>query len=110
MELLFKLVVGHYLCDFPLQGDFCAKAKNRINPIPGVPWYHCMTAHCMIQAGMVYFLTRSWLLTGMEFVVHFLLDYAKSEGKIDFEQDQVNHICCKLIYVGLIQLFGRHLF
>ena len=36
--ILFWLMVGHALADYPLQGDFLAKAKNRTAPIPGVPW------------------------------------------------------------------------
>lgn len=37
--MLTALIAGHFLCDYPLQGDFLSKAKNRVNPIPGVPWY-----------------------------------------------------------------------
>jgi hypothetical protein len=40
VALLFgALVAAHALCDYPLQGDFLARAKNRAAPIAGVPWY-----------------------------------------------------------------------
>lgn len=38
-ETALMLLAGHALCDYPLQGDFLAKAKNRAAPLPGVPWY-----------------------------------------------------------------------
>lgn len=37
--LFAALVAGHALADYPLQGDFLARAKNRAAPIPGVPWF-----------------------------------------------------------------------
>lgn len=35
MELLFILIAGHALADYPLQGDFLAKGKNHKAPIAG---------------------------------------------------------------------------
>lgn len=36
LATIFALMLaGHALADYPLQGDFLAKAKNRANPIPG---------------------------------------------------------------------------
>ena len=52
-HMLFVLVVAHFLCDFPLQGDFLAKAKNPEAPLPGVPWQWAMLAHAAIHAGAV---------------------------------------------------------
>ena len=56
--MLLALVIGHALCEYPLQGDYLAKNKNRhINTSGG--WWLDMLAHCLIQSGMV------WLITGM---------------------------------------------
>jgi hypothetical protein len=33
------LIAGHALADYPLQGDFLSRAKNRSAPIPGFPWW-----------------------------------------------------------------------
>ena len=51
--LLWLLLCGHALCDYPLQGDFLARGKNHTDPIPGIPWVHCLVAHALIHGGMV---------------------------------------------------------
>lgn len=37
--MAIALVAGHALADYPLQGDFLARAKNRTAPIAGFPWW-----------------------------------------------------------------------
>lgn len=111
---LILLLAGHALCDYPLQGDFLAKGKNRWKPIPGVPWYHCMVAHCLIHAGMVYLITNIPLLAVLEFVIHFVTDYAKCAGWFGqqtfgtevinpkaFNIDQAIHFACKVLWATL---------
>jgi Protein of unknown function (DUF3307) len=95
---LFLLIAGHALADYPLQGDFLARGKNFRNPIPGVPWYQCMLAHCMIHAGVVYLITHSLVIGLAEFGLHFMIDYAKCDGRLTFNQDQGLHIVCKGIW------------
>lgn len=102
MMLLFWLLVGHALCDYPLQGDFLARAKNHRAPLPGVPWYQCLIAHSLIQAGMVTFVTHSQLFGIAEFALHFVTDWMKSDGWIDYNQDQAIHVLCKIAYVVTI--------
>ena len=116
--LLFFL---HYLGDYPLQGDFIAKAKNSTAPIPGVPWWQAMMAHSVIQGGLVYFgvcviyLTSSFIWLGRigsvelqyalvlggiafcaEAVIHFVTDHAKCHNKISYNVDQLIHLVCKI--------------
>jgi len=98
MEIFLKLLVGHCLCDSPLQGDFLAKAKNHKVPIPGVPWYQALVAHSVIQAGMVWLVTGKLWMAGAEFVAHAMIDYLKSEEKINFSQDQYLHVGFKAVY------------
>jgi hypothetical protein len=98
---LFLLIVGHALADFPLQGDFLARGKNHRNPIPGIPWCQCLFAHAMIHAGMVYVITHSLVLGLCEFVIHAATDWAKSEGKLTFNQDQAIHYACKCAWAVL---------
>lgn len=96
---LFALLCGaHFLLDYPLQGDFLSKAKNRAAAIPGVPWYQAMTAHCFIQACGVWLLTGSAALGVAEFLIHFATDDAKCNGRISFNQDQAIHIGCKVAW------------
>ncbi len=102
--LFFKLLIGHAVCDYPLQGDFIGKFKSHKveSPIPGVKiWFHLLTAHALIHAGAV------WLITGMawlglaEFVLHWWIDWAKSEGLSDFHSDQIAHVSCKCFWVAI---------
>ncbi|HEX8382415.1 MAG TPA: DUF3307 domain-containing protein [Sphingomonas sp.] len=96
--MLLTLVAGHALCDYPLQGDFLAKAKNRNAPIPGVPWYQALGAHAVIHGGMVALVTRSPLLGLVETVIHAAIDDAKCRGKLSYNQDQAIHLACKLAW------------
>lgn len=95
---LLLMLFAHFLADYPLQGEFLAKAKNRFDPIPGIPWWQAMTGHCGIHAGFVYLITGAWWLGLFEFIVHFLTDNSKCEGKIGYNTDQVIHIGCKFIW------------
>lgn len=105
LPLFFALIVAHAICDYPLQGEFLAKAKNHRIPIPGAPWYQALGAHALIHGGAVWLVTGIWWLGVMECAAHGLIDYAKCDGKIDFNTDQAFHIVCKgsyaLILLGL---------
>ena len=98
MEMFFYLLVGHALADYPLQGDFLSKAKNRANPIPGVPWYQGLISHSFIHGGVVALVTGIWWLGLMEVVCHAFIDDAKCTNKIGFNADQALHIGCKAIW------------
>lgn len=115
LQVLFALSAGHALADFPLQGEFLAMCKNRRHLVrlkdPNLPpsmWVSCMAAHCLIHAGMVWLVTGSSLLGAVEFVIHWMLDVAKCEGKTTFSLDQCLHIVCKALYVaaGMAHLAG----
>jgi hypothetical protein len=100
--LFIALVIGHALGDYPLQGDFLARAKNHKAPIPGVPWYQALTAHALIQAGIVWVITGSAICALLEFMAHWCIDRMKCEGAIDFDVDQFLHVLCKAVYVGIL--------
>ena len=93
------LVAGHALADYPLQGDFLAKAKNRANPIPGVPYWQALGAHSAIHGGFVALITGVWWLFFAEAAIHWLTDDAKCNGKLTFNQDQAVHIVCKVVWL-----------
>lgn len=96
LETLFLLVFCHFLADYPLQGDFIAKAKNHKNPIPGIPFYQPLLAHSFIHSGFVLLVTGSLLLALFELVVHTVTDFTKCEGLINYDVDQAIHILCKI--------------
>lgn len=39
IHILALLIFAHAVADYPLQGEFLAKAKNRMMPIPGFPFW-----------------------------------------------------------------------
>ena len=112
IEIFFKLMIGHALADFALQSDAMAKGKNRNRkPDPGlIPpgqkympcWYHWLTAHALIHAGMVWIATGLVWLALLELVYHWLIDFAKCENWTNPNQDQALHILCKVGYVVMI--------
>lgn len=111
LALFFALAIGHALADFPLQGDFLSHGKNRhIKPpqladgksSPEDLWVYLMSAHCLIHAGFVWIATGMVFLALLEFVLHFVIDVLKCEGRTSFATDQWLHIACKALYVGII--------
>lgn len=102
--ILWLLIVTHALIDFPLQGDFLAKAKNHRNPIMGVPWWPCLLAHVLIAGGAVTLVTGSITLGVLEAVAHAWIDYQKNDGSFGFVADQVLHIACKLVWAYIAPL------
>lgn len=106
VELFAALLVGHALADYPLQGDFLARAKNITAPIPGVPWWQALAAHSLIHAGAVGFLTGSAWLGAAEFGAHFLIDHAKCKGLIGFNLDQALHVAFKALWAGCVMVLA----
>ena len=99
IEILALLIFAHFLADYPLQGDFLAKGKNRRNPIPGIPFWHPLTAHATIHGGFVGIITGSIWLGLAETIVHWITDDLKCRGKISYNVDQAIHLACKFIWV-----------
>lgn len=103
---LAMLIVAHALADYPLQGDFLARAKNPWAPIPGVPWYWAMGSHAAIHGGFVWFVTGVWWMGLAEFVLHTLIDLGKCRGLLDFNEDQFGHLACKVTYAAMAAGMG----
>lgn len=105
MSTLGALLALHFLADFPLQGDFLARAKSHIRPVAGAPWPVCLAAHAFIQAAAVGLLLPPPYAIA-EFWLHAALDYAKAAGWLGtgergFLVDQTAHVACKVAYVLL---------
>lgn len=96
LVLLFWLLVGHALADYPLQGDFLAKAKNHRSPIPGVDWWIALANHALIHGGAVALVTGSVTLGLAETGVHCWIDWLKCDGRTTFRTDQALHVACKV--------------
>lgn len=101
MQKLLLMLGAHALADYPLQGDFLAKAKNRAAPVLGVPWYQALGAHAIIHGAAVAAITGKPALGVAETIVHALTDDAKCKGRIGYNTDQAIHIGCKLLWLAL---------
>ena len=105
LQVLLILLMAHAIADFPLQGDFLARAKNHATPMPGVPWQVALFAHVLIQGGLVMVVTGSMMLAVFEMVAHAFIDYAKNDGLLNakgwnaFAVDQLLHAACKVLWV-----------
>ena len=106
ISMLFLMIAGHYLADYPLQGDFLAKAKNRNTEVGKEHWKHALVAHSMIHALPVAFVTGSVFLALAEAVVHGLTDYAKCEGKLSLNQDQAIHLTSKVVWAFIAMMLA----
>jgi len=95
--LLLLLLAAHWVCDYPLQGDFLANAKAS-GPLRV---YH-LTAHTGIHGGAVALVTGSLALGLVEWVAHAVIDELKVRKTTTFAIDQALHIVCKVSYVAII--------
>jgi len=111
--LFLALLIAHAVADYPLQGTFLAIAKNRHNDasplFPGEAppqwlWIQALSAHSLIHAGAVWLVTGSVVLGIAEFILHWLIDYAKCERWTGFHTDQALHVACKAGYVLVIAI------
>jgi hypothetical protein len=107
MTIFLALIAMHAVCDYPLQGEFLARAKNRFAPVAGFPWYQALGAHAIIHGGAVGFLTGIWWLGILEAVAHFVIDYQKCAGRTGLNTDQALHIACKAAWAAVAILIVR---
>jgi hypothetical protein len=94
---LFLLLAAHWVADYPLQGDFLAKAKQQ-GPLRV---YH-LVAHAGIQGAAVTLVTGSLWLGLLEWLLHTVIDDMKVNGKTTFAQDQALHVICKVLWAVVV--------
>lgn len=102
LTTFFWLLVGHAVADYPLQGDFLAKAKNHRAPLPGIPWQQALFWHALMHGGAVALVTHSVALGLAETAIHCAIDYAKCEGWTGFNTDQGLHVVCMAIWACIV--------
>lgn len=104
-EMLFLLVAAHALCDYPLQGDFLARAKDRNTDLGKLFWPHALFAHSMIHGGAVLLITGLLPLAIVEVCIHAFTDWLKCEKRIGLNTDQAIHLVCKTVWAA-VAAFG----
>ena len=101
LNLLIMLVLGHFLVDFPLQGD-----KMAVEKCPGkdvtLNWRWWLTAHAATHGFMVAVLTGVPFLGLAEMLVHGLIDFGKCRFGYKLIVDQALHWSCKVIWVACV--------
>lgn len=108
-QVFFTLLIGHALCDFPLQGDFLAKLKNpELFPQERM-WMWGLLWHSLIHAGAVLLITESYSLAILECVSHMVIDYFKCKRRLSFAGDQFLHIAFKALWAFLAVYCGSSL-
>jgi hypothetical protein len=103
IHLLFALLIGHAIADYPMQSDWMAKNKSHKN---FDHWGIVLAMHCLIHGGAVWLFTGSYILGVIEVIVHYFIDILKNLGRIDFAEDQILHIVSKIAYVAVIKFAG----
>ncbi|TAX45946.1 DUF3307 domain-containing protein (plasmid) [Rhizobium leguminosarum] len=101
LMLALLLLGAHWLCDYPLQGQFLSDAKQS-GPLRV---YH-LIAHSGIQGAGVAVVTGNAWVGLLEWLAHTTIDEAKVRGKTTFAQDQALHIFCKAVWLGYLLLFA----
>jgi hypothetical protein len=102
---VFALIALHFLCDFPLQGEFLARGKHHRLGLAGVPWPICLFAHAFIQsAGVALILPLPF--AAAELGAHATIDWCKSEGLLGLGErgfwfDQALHILLRVLWATL---------
>lgn len=93
--MLAVLLLGtHWVCDYPLQGDFLATAKQKGPLRP----YH-LVAHAGIHGAAVALVTGNAWLGLAEWLAHATIDELKVRGRSTFAIDQALHIVCKAVWL-----------
>jgi hypothetical protein len=100
--LMFWFLAAHALCDFALQNDFMAMAKNHTTPVGKVFWPYALGAHALIHGAAVAVITGEIWLGVLETLCHAWIDRVKCDGRIDLHTDQFLHVVCKLIWILLL--------
>lgn len=104
LDLLILLWLGHFLGDYPLQGD-----KMAVEKCPGcdqtMDWRWWLLAHSATHGLIVACLTGIPLIGLAEVVAHALIDYGKCKFRYSLLIDQGLHWLCKLVWVCCITLF-----
>lgn len=91
-SLFFLLLISHAVCDFALQSDYIAQAKNRHTQLGKDVWYMVLPAHGLVHSGGVYLVTMSVWWAFFQFVTHVIIDYIKCDNRLTYRQDQLLHV------------------
>lgn len=107
----------HFLCDYALQNDYIAQAKNRNTKLGMNVWGVVLLAHAAIHSlpilitGLILFGFNSpfvSLIAIFQLLTHFIIDFCKCEEKISYLTDQALHllISCFTALIFTLKMSG----
>ena len=103
LDLLILLLLGHFVADYPLQGD-----KMAVEKCPGkdvtLDWRWWLSAHAATHGFFVSVLTGVPVLGVAEMLLHALIDFGKCRWRYKLVVDQALHWSCKLLWVACVFL------
>lgn len=112
LTLLWWLILGHFVADYPLQSDFMAKEKNPWRPLdlsrvppgqlPQTFWPWVLSAHAGVHAAAIGVITGSLTLSVLEFAAHWFIDLGKCRNLYGIHVDQALHLTCKVAWVSVV--------
>lgn len=118
LEIFITLLFLHALADFALQSDVMAKGKNRHNDAKQLfhwvhvldrdpkdfkkCWFYWLSAHALIQGGLIFLIFGNIWIALIEIFTHFLIDFTKCENKLTPHQDQLLHFFFKIVYTIIL--------
>ena len=104
LDLLILLLLGHFLGDYPLQGD-----KMAVEKCPGcdkpMNWRWWLLAHSATHGFIVACLTGIPSIGLAEVGAHAVIDYGKCKLRYSLLVDQALHWLCKVCWVLWIALW-----
>ncbi len=101
LTLALYLLAAHFVCDYPLQGDFLSRAKQ---DGPLRLWH--LVGHATIHGAAVSLVTGSIAMGLAEIAAHTAIDELKVRRVTTFGQDQFLHILCKAAWLVLFACAG----
>ena len=105
-NILFLLIISHFVCDFNLQTDRMAVEKVQGKDTT-LNWRWWLGGHCATHALAVTLITSSTILGFLEFIMHWIIDYLKGKNYYSLLIDQLLHLGCKLIYIAYLIIFSN---
>jgi hypothetical protein len=97
LGIFVLLVFAHQLADQPLQNTWITKAKR--GEVTGCPAWLGIAYHSFMHGALVFLVTGSLTLCGVEIFWHWSIDSAKLSGCFGQRVDQLLHLGCKALYI-----------
>ena len=105
LTTFWLLLIAHAFTDYVWQPEEMGWRKNPTASPPEIakygPWWWHMSAHSLVNAGGIFFVTGNPLCSLGEFFLHFAIDYAKCRRWVSTNVDQGVHLVSKGVWAWL---------